>query len=464
MNTRRMMRWAIVLFLLAALPVVTAVVAQGQEPAGKAPLPAVMEVGESPTSVPWVNNETQYNDTLATAESKYLCGDGYYFNCVLGGTINGPGDVDYWGLEVGTDYVTHFPVLLDIDARSFNSPLDAVICLYADDGVLVGCNDDTDTYDSMLYFNFEKGRTYYLRVTDWGGRGGSDFKYQLYASTPLLISATTSGTVAGIRFQPGDVLAYSCADGLGDPLYFGCHAWKWEKWVMFLDLSDLQVAGNLSNLAAGWRNSDLLFLGFAGNVTLPGVAGPVTPWEVVTFNPTQIGPATAGSFARWWSVKDHGLTTAGAKIDALDWPTWQGITRMYLSTAGAVNSTYPNEIVLADEDVGLYTWPGIGGGYWERFFDGNGVDGLAVEDVVAMDLAEKGSYDSWMMLVIQGSGVVGENRLRVTQKDIFLVGRMHGPPDSPWNAELFWHGPAHGWNYNIDAIDFPVLDMDCLEC
>ena len=137
---------------------------------------------------------------------------------------------------------------------------------------------------------------------------------------------------------------------------------------------------------------------------------------------------------------------------------------MYLSTAGAVNSTYPNEIVLADEDVGLYTWPGIGGGYWERFFDGNGVDGLAVEDVVAMDLAEKGSYDSWMMLVIQGSGVVGENRLRVTQKDIFLVGRMHGPPDSPWNAELFWHGPAHGWNYNIDAIDFPVLDMDCLEC
>ena len=69
MNTRRMMRWAIVLFLLAALPVVTAVVAQGQEPAGKAPLPAVMEVGESSPDVDWVNDETKNNNTMATAES-----------------------------------------------------------------------------------------------------------------------------------------------------------------------------------------------------------------------------------------------------------------------------------------------------------------------------------------------------------------------------------------------------------
>ena len=273
MNTKRIGRLSIVLFLLAALPAMTAVKAQGQEPAAKAPLPAVMEVGESPMSVPWVNDETKYNDTMATAEETCY----YYFNCVLGGTINGPGDVDYWALQVGTDTVTHFPVLMDIDARSNNSPLDAVICLYADDGVLVGCNDDTDTYDSMLYFNFEKGRTYYLRVTDWGGNGGSDFKYQLYASTPLLISATTSGTVAGIRFQPGDILAYSCQHGLN---YSHCNNPNlWDKWVMFLDLSDLQVVGNLSNLAAGWRNSDLLFLGFAGNVTLPGVVGPVTPWR-----------------------------------------------------------------------------------------------------------------------------------------------------------------------------------------
>ena len=32
MNTTRMMRWIIVLFLLAALPMMTAVMAQGQEP------------------------------------------------------------------------------------------------------------------------------------------------------------------------------------------------------------------------------------------------------------------------------------------------------------------------------------------------------------------------------------------------------------------------------------------------
>jgi len=40
MKTKRIGKWVIVLFLLAALPGLTAVVAQGEEPAGKAPLPA----------------------------------------------------------------------------------------------------------------------------------------------------------------------------------------------------------------------------------------------------------------------------------------------------------------------------------------------------------------------------------------------------------------------------------------
>ena len=49
MSKQRLGRWVIVLFLLAALPGMTAVMAQGQEPAGQAPLPAVTELSEAPS-------------------------------------------------------------------------------------------------------------------------------------------------------------------------------------------------------------------------------------------------------------------------------------------------------------------------------------------------------------------------------------------------------------------------------
>ena len=450
MNAKLWKRLVIVLFLLALLPGMTAAVAQGQEPASKAPLPAVTEIGESSPDVDWVNDETKYNDTMATAESSQLCNQENYFNCVLGGKIDAPGDTDYWALKITGGFGTHYPVLIDVDARSFGSPVDSVICLYADDGVLVGCNDDTGTYDSMLYFNFETGRTYYLRITEWGGRGGSDFKYQFYATTPLLISATTRGTVAGIPFQPGDVLAFSCEVGLDF-----CYQYDdtFKKWVMFLDLSDLGVAGNLSNLAAGWRNSDFLLVGFAANVTLPGISGPVTPWEVVNFNPSQIGPDTEGTFSRWWSGKDHGLTTTAEKLDAIDWPMWMGQARLYVSTTGtaAVPST---NIRMADEDIALRYWPP--GERWERYFDGSRVDGLAVEDVVAMDVSDHdlfGTESDRIFMVIQGSGVLGVNLLRITQKDIVYTERYL---ENYWMNTL-WHGPDWGWNYNIDAIDLTYM-------
>ncbi len=57
MNTKRIMRWVIVLFLLAALPVMTAVMAQGQEPAAPQ------------ASAAWNVYESEPNDTLATADA-----------------------------------------------------------------------------------------------------------------------------------------------------------------------------------------------------------------------------------------------------------------------------------------------------------------------------------------------------------------------------------------------------------
>ena len=169
MNAKRIVRWSIVLFLLLALPGLTAALAQEPQPASKAPLPAVTEMGESTTTIPWVESEHNPNNTVAQIEWFPSLRQEF----VWGGTISPAGDVDYWAItwyDDESDYDceacsedTSLPILIDIEAVSIGSPADTVICLYSDDGYELSCNDDTDTHDSMIFYNIEKNRTYYLR-------------------------------------------------------------------------------------------------------------------------------------------------------------------------------------------------------------------------------------------------------------------------------------------------------------
>jgi len=54
-------------------------------------------------------------------------------------------------------------------------------------------------------------------------------------------------------------------------------------------------------------------------------------------------------------------------------------------------------------------------------------------------------------MTILGSGRIHNNH-PVTQKDIFSLYWYGGAWQ--WNAQV-WHGPDYGWNYNIDAFDWP---------
>ncbi len=112
MNTKRLGRWVIVLFLLAALPGLTAVMAQGQEPAGKAPLPAVTELSESPTPLAANLNESEPNNNTAGADVMAL-------QDVMAGAIGAAGDVDYFKFQVNVGGPPSRPaqeVLINLDA------------------------------------------------------------------------------------------------------------------------------------------------------------------------------------------------------------------------------------------------------------------------------------------------------------------------------------------------------------
>ena len=383
MNAKRTLRWVIVLFLLAALPGLTAVMAQGQAPTG--PEPADLY------DILWASTETEPNNSIAAADE---------FRTVQGGMFDGPGDVDFYEIyalnwEYGAVADTNSPILIEI-MSGWGWHCHCVIKLWAPDGTLL----DTATYlgndnrDPLLYYNLESGSpanpVYYLSIEP--GAGGYGQEYLVLISNPLLISAAAANlgkaSVSGISFQAGDVLAWS---------EFEVDGTTYEKWNMLLDLSDLGVKGNLTNLAGGWRNSDFLLLGFAANITLPGVAEVVKPADVVLFDPSQVGPNTTGTFQLWWRGSDHQLTTTAEKLDAIDWPNWGGAFRLYASTTGtaAVTKSGGGVLKLADEDIGLWGPQNI----WERYFDHSVVAGMGAEDVIALTIADEyWTYDmTWQV-------------------------------------------------------------------
>lgn len=427
MNTKRIMRWVIVLFLLAALPVMTAVMAQEQEPAGKQ-LPVVTEPGESAAPDTYNLYESESNNTLGTADVMNR-GD------VMGGKIGAAGDVDYFRFQASSWYGI---VLIDIDAQSIGSTLDSVVCLLDQSGTELACNDDTDTGDSLVFYRPQSG-LHYIRVTQYGNSSGGDsYSYELILSSPLLISAPAAklgtGMVAGIPFKSEDILAHS-------DLNTG-----FQKWVMFFDGSDVGITKNVTNVAAD-NDSSAILLSLANNLTLPG-AGLVTPWDIVTFTPSRYGPATAGTFSMAFPGRQHDLTTSAEKLDAL---VEGGYDRFWVSTVGAAAVPYygGSAGTLKPKDEDVFIWRGDGNDEWWQDFWAQYVTGLAAEDVNA---AAFNSVDNLMYLNILGKGKIFGHT--VTQKDIFAITYtpQSGNTNYTWGG-LVWHGPDHGWNYNIDAIE-----------
>lgn len=456
MKTKRVGKWVIVLFLLAALPGMTAVMAQGQPP-GKL-MPAVEGPSESAASYSYWESEP--NNTFAQAQVIAL-GDGI-------GAMFSPRDtdVDYFKFQI---HDKHTAILIDTDRDG--SEADTIVTLYNSQGVEIGFNDDADGLDSLLYSTTEPG-WYTVKVVNYPLNECELCTYELYVTSPLLISAAAAGlgtaSVEGITFESRDILAFSyLADNhLGQAQH---------KWVMFLDATDVGFTKPLVNLATtSWHcdgtwqcDADLersdLAVGFSVNqplVDYDGEARTAKPWDWVTFQIDQVGPNSAISHIEVHPGAAHGLTTAAEKLDALaihdsDW--WSFV---FFSTTGAAavpeSDDTPTIVKLADEDV-LTSFAIREAPLWEntRVVDGSVVTGLGVEDVFAADLGPAVEWDLTLdaYLTILGSGTILGHK--VTQKDIFALHRGEDWNDwNHWNG-LVWHGPDWGWNYNIDAFDWP---------
>ena len=204
---------------------------------------------------------------------------------------------------------------------------------------------------------------------------------------------------------------------------------------MLFDASDVGITKNVSNIEA--NREDEIVLSLAANQTVAGV-GVVTPWDTIIFDPVSYGSNTAGSFRMGFDGSMNQLTASGEKLDAIATSQYCD----YLSTTGTATVPFymGYNIKFKDEDLGCW-YQDV---EWLFGFESRNVTGLPVEDVIAAaydDAADK------MYLTILGSGKIAGHK--VTQKDIFAISY----PGYTWGG-VIWHGPDHGWNYNIDAFEF----------
>lgn len=390
--------------LLLAFAAVSGVAAQEAAPAAA---PALAEEGIAGYPTPNVF-ESEWNGNFNSADP-IAVGD------VVAGKIKGDADIDYFRLDAPNALA-----LIDVDAAVAGSALDARVCLYDEYHGLQRCWEEPSGADPLIFIDLWS-RAQYISIQDanYPNESGDAYTYTLSVYRPLLVSAATDGRVAGIPFKSSDILAhYDFSDGT-------------EKWMMFFDASDVGITRNVVALGTwhNWNDIDIALQSSQMVKLGDGTTALVTPYDLLYFDfnteNTRIGPNTvAPGYIGYYGAR-YGLSTPPEKIDAIAVPWWISTTGTTLFASGET---------VEDEDISNLP-------YGDQYFDGSAVSGLAGEDVVGADYGGYGWY-----LTIAGSGVV--DGLRVNQKNIFVV-----DPYTMRVTGLYWQGPAHHFNYNIDAFD-----------
>ena len=107
----------------------------------------------------------------------------------INGRIGQPGDVDCFTFTAQAQQ----QLLMDVQARRLDSPLDSILTVLDANGLSVAQNDDaedncqpliTHHADSRLVYTFRRTGKYVVRIADVQGKGGQEFAYRLMISPP----------------------------------------------------------------------------------------------------------------------------------------------------------------------------------------------------------------------------------------------------------------------------------------
>ncbi|MBZ5535632.1 MAG: pre-peptidase C-terminal domain-containing protein [Acidobacteriia bacterium] len=159
-----------------------------------------VSVDEGPVLAPFYLSqgpisESEPNDS--TGMALFLSGPN-----VVTGSIGGQGDVDYFKFTGRQgDVVTAL-----LDTQSGSSNLDSVLRLEKADGTIVTENDQNGLMwqnDSFLQAVLPTDGTYYLRVSDYWGDGGSNYSYRLHVRAPTSSPPPSQPQITGVDPNSG---------------------------------------------------------------------------------------------------------------------------------------------------------------------------------------------------------------------------------------------------------------------
>ncbi|MGE3313949.1 MAG: Ig-like domain-containing protein [Planctomycetaceae bacterium] len=215
------------------------------------------------------------------------------------------------------------------------------------------------------------------------GLGSADIDaFALVSDTEILMSFSSSVTVAGIGTVDGSDIVLFSATSLG--------ANSAGTFSLFFDGSQfgLGPAAAANNDAIEYLDNGHLLISTIGDVTLPSGSGNLTAADedLLEFSPSAIGPVTAGTWSLYFDGSDVQLTLATEDVDAV---AVGADGNLLLSTSG---SFFVPSFGGDNEDVLEFVPTSLGGvtsGTFLQslFFDGSAIDaGLINLDVDGIDM------------------------------------------------------------------------------
>lgn len=244
--------------------------------------------------------------------------------------------------------------------------------------------------------------------------------------TQIYLSSSANGRIGSLAFTDEDILHFDPATA---------------NWLLYFDGSDVGI-GNVDVDAFDLQADGSILLSFDKplRMTIAQQTVTIDDADLVRFIPTQLGPTTSGSFARFFTGATVGLTTAGENIDAVD---VDAAGRLILSTGGAftVGASRGD-----DEDLFIID----ANNQATLFFDGSDVALTAgSEDLSAvwvegteLYLASKGAFN------VRGS----VNSLTGTAQDIFICQLLSSGTTTDCRFSPFFMGRTVGLTAPIDGI------------
>jgi len=130
--------------------------------------PVLFAVGESPEIF-----EQEPNNTITNANPASV-------PITINGRIDGPKDVDQFRLAIKKDQ----PLIFELFASRFGSPLDGVLTLTDQGGKVIQENDDAVGADARIDRTLSEDGDLLVRVRDLLNRGGGNFAYRLIVRAP----------------------------------------------------------------------------------------------------------------------------------------------------------------------------------------------------------------------------------------------------------------------------------------